>query len=91
MSFITAVSYTHLFISFLAQKFSRLFTGLGREQHTNQRADTEANEEITHLGTNIISHGNLHKNRNIGIIRAQYGLTGMSYLDRLSGWTADSR
>src|SRR5712664_2223540 len=44
------------FIGFLGEQVARLFAGLGRKQNADKRANTEAYEEISHLGSHIVRH-----------------------------------
>src|SRR5882724_1260780 len=86
-----ALRVVFAFIGFLGQVLAGVFSGLGSKQNAYQRADAQADEEVTHFGTNIIWHSNLRENRNIGTIRVQYELTGMRYRDRLLETVEDSR
>src|SRR5271154_236034 len=67
------------FIGFLGKEFARLFSGLRRKQNSNKRTDAEPHQKIRDFGTNIVRHENLHKNRSIGMKRAQYRLTSIGY------------
>src|SRR5262249_25395826 len=72
-----ALSVIFAFISSFGQVVASLFTGLRRKENSHECAYTQANQEITHLGTNIVRHSNLRKDRSIRKIAAQYELTGM--------------
>src|SRR5580658_1128520 len=72
-------------IGFFGQIFARVFSGFRSKEDTHQRANTETYEEVCDLGTNIIRHENLRKNRNIATRSAQYELTAMRY----SVWLSD--
>src|SRR5580692_9958252 len=78
-------------IGFLAKKLARIFSRFRGKQNADQRANAETHEEICNLGTYIVRHENLHKNRNIAAVPAQYGLTGMSYSVWLSAESAFER
>src|SRR5207302_2427758 len=68
---------------FLRQKIAGLFPGLRRKQNTDQRSNSQPYQEIRHLGTDIVRHSNLHRNRSIAAESAQYSLTAMSLPNRL--------
>src|SRR5271168_3005673 len=57
------------FIRLLGQKITRVFAGLGREQNSHQRAYAETYKKISDLGTHIVSHSNLPRNRSIALLR----------------------
>src|SRR5258707_2024259 len=65
------------FIGLLRKEFASIFTGFRREENPYKRPYAESYEEISHLGTYIIRHDNLHRNRSIAASRAQCGLTSM--------------
>ena len=56
------------FFRFLRQEFARFFAGLGREQNSYQRANSQTHQEVTDLRTRVIS------SMNAGII---YGYAGL--------------
>src|ERR1700694_4470594 len=65
------------FVRLLRKEIARIFAGLGSKENANQSSDAQPYEEISHLGTNIIRHDNLHRNRSIANITAQCRLTAM--------------
>src|SRR5579872_2446532 len=78
-------------IGFLREIFARLFSGLRGKQNAHERPDAETYKEIGDLGTNIVRHENLRKNRNIAKRRAQYRLTCIRYSLWLSAGSAPRR
>src|SRR5580692_4614922 len=78
-------------IGFLAKKLARIFSRFRGKQNADQCAHAETHEEVCDLGTYIVRHENLHKNRNIEARHAQYGLTGKSYSVWLSARTSFER
>src|SRR6266446_2842718 len=44
------------FIGFFGEQVASLFAGLGRKENADQRADTEAYKEVSHLGSHIVRH-----------------------------------
>src|SRR5690349_21072927 len=63
------------FIGFFGEQIARLFAGLGRKENTDQRANTEAYKEVSHLGSHIVRHSNLRTKRSTAVRTAQDELT----------------
>src|SRR6266850_2255321 len=65
------------FIGLLRKEFASIFAGFRSEKNPYKRPYAESYEEISHLGTYIIRHDNLHRNRSIAASPVQCGLTSM--------------
>src|SRR5207302_9389400 len=70
-------------IRLLGQKIARLFPRLRGKQNTDKRSYSQPYQEIGHLGSHIVRHSNLHRNRSIAVGSAQHSLTAMSAANRL--------
>src|SRR6267378_3377615 len=71
------------FVSLLCKIFASILAGFRREENSHKGPYAKPYEEIRHLGTNIVRHDNLHRNRSIAAGRAQCGLTCISSFHRL--------
>src|SRR6266478_5702613 len=65
-------------IRLLRQKIACLFSGFRRKQDSDQRSNSQPYQEISHLGTHIVRHSILHRNRSIAVVSTQHTLTAIS-------------
>src|SRR6266852_4170384 len=57
------------FISLLCKVVASILAGFWREENPYQRSNSQPYEEIRHLGSYVVRHSNLHRNRSIATSR----------------------
>src|SRR6266481_1913756 len=71
------------FIGLLCKVVASIFAGFRREENPYERSNSQPYEEICHLGSYIVRHSNLHRNRSIAASRVQCDLTCIGSLNWL--------